>query len=146
MSPGKAGPSEPRQEERGEVSLPRVTIPPPGIPVEQAGADEVPSTSPYPLVAGVDATMPILIPGTRVEPVYPEAAKREGVTGKVIMQAIIRKDGTVGNVQVLRAPEPDLGFSEAAVAAVKQWRYLPGQQGDRPVDVIFTILMDFRID
>jgi protein TonB len=134
---------EPIVEEEEVIIIPDSSVP---LDLADFGDVEAPPAPSGPLIAGVDATMPVLIPGTRVEPVYPEMARRTGVEGKVIMQAVIHKDGTVGDIQVLRAPQPDLGFSEAAKEAVVQWRYQPGKQGDRPVDVIFTIVVDFRID
>jgi protein TonB len=134
---------EPIVEEEEVIIIPDTSVP---LDLEDFGDVDAPPAPSGPLIAGVDATMPVLIPGTRVEPVYPEMARRTGVEGKVILQAVIHKDGTVGDIQVLRAPQPDLGFSEAAKEAVVQWRYQPGKQGDRPVDVIFTIVVDFRID
>jgi len=49
----------------------------------------------------------------------------------------------VGEIQVLRSPGSKFGFDEAAIAAVKQWRYKPGLQNGKPVDVYFTIVVDF---
>jgi TonB family protein len=134
---------EPIVEEEDIIIIPDTSVP---LDLGDFGDLSGPPAPSGPLLAGVDATEPIIIPGTRVEPDYPEMARRTGVEGKVIMQAVIHKDGTVGEIQVLRAPQPDLGFSEAAQEAVRQWRYIPAKQGDRPVDVYFTIVVDFRID
>ena len=75
----------------------------------------------------------------------PELARRAKVQGKVILQAVVRKDGTVGDVQVLQSPGSKLGFDEAAVEAVRQWRYKPGLQNGKPVDVYFTIIVEFYL-
>ena len=64
---------------------------------------------------------------------------------RVILQAIILKDGTVGEVEVLNCNRPNMGFEESAIAAVQQWRYRPAMQGDRPVDVYFTVRVDFDL-
>ena len=63
----------------------------------------------------------------RVEPTLPEEAKRRHISGVVILQVGIRRDGSVGGVCVLK-PLP-CGLATAAVDAVKQWRFEP-QQGD----------------
>ncbi|RMG43562.1 MAG: energy transducer TonB [Acidobacteria bacterium] len=99
-----------------------------------------------PLMPGIGGvTSPELIPETKVEPEYPELARKARIEGKVILRAVIRKDGTVGDIEVLRAPMPDLGFTEAAIAAVRQWRYRPGVQNGRPVDVYLTVTVNFTL-
>jgi len=97
-----------------------------------------------PLYAGIGGvTNPELITSSKKEPTYPESARKEKVSGQVILQVVVRKDGTVGDIQVLRSPGSKFGFDEAAIAAVKQWRYKPGLQNGKPVDVYFTIVVDF---
>jgi len=99
-----------------------------------------------PLYAGIGGvTNPELISSTKVSPRYPEIARKAKVQGMVIMQAVIRKDGTVGDIQILRSPGAKFGFDEAAIAAVKQWRYKPGLQNGKPVDVYFTIEVTFTL-
>ena len=93
----------------------------------------------YAGIGGVSNPEPI----TKTKPSYPEIARKAKVQGQVILQAVVRKDGTVGEVQVLRSPGSKFGFDEAAIAAVKQWRYKPGLQNGKPVDVYFTIVVDF---
>jgi TonB family protein len=65
----------------------------------------------------------------RVEPEYPEAARAQQLQGTVVLEVQIRGDGTVGNVATITG---DKVLAEAAVAAVKQWKYRPysgsGQQ------------------
>jgi protein TonB len=67
------------------------------------------------------------------------------VAGRVILQAIIRQDGSVGDIQVLSSPGKNFGFDEAAVEAVRQWRYKPGLQNGKPVDVYFTVVVEFTL-
>ncbi len=100
-----------------------------------------------PLMAGVGGvSMPELIPGTRVKPEYPELARRARIEGKVFLRAVIRKDGTVGDIKVLKEPPGNLGFSEKAIAAVSQWRYRPATQNGRPVDVYMTVTVNFTLE
>jgi protein TonB len=80
-----------------------------------------------------------------VKPEYPELARVARIEGRVILQAIILKNGTVGEIEVLNCNRPNMGFEEAAIGAVRQWRYVPATQGGRPVDVYFTVRVDFDL-
>ena len=74
----------------------------------------------------------------RVEPVYPPLMLRAGQTGTVVLDAVIRRDGTVDEVKVLQSLGPL--FDQAAIYAVKQWRYSPpGFEAVLSVTVIFSI-------
>jgi protein TonB len=58
----------------------------------------------------------------KVQPTYPTEARKKHVQGKLIMQAEISKEGTVQFIKVLSG---DSLLTEAASAAVKQWKYKP---------------------
>jgi TonB family protein len=94
-----------------------------------------------PLRVGGDVRAPEVI--TRVEPVYSIEARRAGITGIVILEAVIQKDGHVASVQVLK-PLP-MGLGEAAADALRQWEFRPGTLNGLPVDVIFNLTMNFRL-
>jgi TonB family protein len=80
----------------------------------------------------------------QVKPDYPEALRQAGIEGTVSLEAIIGKDGTVLNHRVLNTlANPAL--VEAAVEAVKQWRYQPTLLNGEPVEVVTTITMNFRL-
>lgn len=99
-----------------------------------------------PLMAGVDdVTFPERVTDSYVKPEYPENARKEKIEGLVVLQIVVQKDGTVGETTVLRSPEPDLGFEEAAIKAVKQWRYKPAMKSDQPVDVYLTVQVSFEL-
>lgn len=100
-----------------------------------------------PRVAGVDGvTQPRIIPESRVVPVFPEAARKEGIGGKVILEAVLDEFGVVRRVSVRRGVPDHVEFEEAAVAAVKQWRYDPATQDGVPVPIIFNVIIDFALD
>jgi protein TonB len=80
-----------------------------------------------------------------VQPKYPEIARKAKVAGRVILQAIVRQDGSVGDIQVLSSPGKSFGFDESAVEALRQWRYKPGLQNGKPVDVYFTVVVEFTL-
>jgi TonB family protein len=78
----------------------------------------------------------------RVEPVYPELAKRAMINGAVVMVATADEQGLVSDVRVTSG-HPLL--VEAAVAAVKQWRYSPTLLNGIPVPVLFTVTCIFKL-
>ncbi len=78
-----------------------------------------------------------------VEPVYPEAARKAGVQGTVIIEATTDTYGRVAAVKVLRSiPLLD----QAAVDALKQWVYEPMVIDGKPRPVVFTVTMRFNLD
>ena len=99
-----------------------------------------------PYVAGEEGvTLPVIIPETKVQAAYPEAARKSKIEGRVILQAVVKKEGTVGNIIILRTPGNNLGFEESAIAAVQQWRFKPALKNGKPVDVYFTVEISFYL-
>jgi len=86
-------------------------------------------------------TPPVVI--DRVQPVYTETARRARVQGIVIVEAIISRTGQVENVRVLKGLP--MGLDQAAVDAVKRWRFRPATQGGRPVNVYFILTVNFKV-
>jgi len=79
----------------------------------------------------------------KVEPVYPDEARKAGIEGAVTLEATTDNRGRVQNVKVLRSiPELD----QAAVDAVKQWVYEPMVIDGKPRGVVFTITCRFSLD
>ena len=76
----------------------------------------------------------------RVEPEYPELARMAGVSGLVLLRVIVDEEGNVLNIQVLRG-HPIL--SEAAIEAVRQWKYSPMLLNGKPTPVVSTVSVDF---
>ncbi|MCC7124682.1 MAG: energy transducer TonB [Acidobacteria bacterium] len=75
-------------------------------------------------------------------PAYPAIAQTARVQGLVIIEATIDVDGRVMGARVLRSiPLLD----EAALAAVRQWRYTPTLLNGTPVPVVMTVTVDFRL-
>ncbi|MBI5281217.1 MAG: TonB family protein [Candidatus Solibacter usitatus] len=81
---------------------------------------------------------------TKVTPKYPPSCKAEGIQGSVLMRAVIGKDGSVLNLEVLnQIVDPRL--VEAAVEAVKQWRYQPTLLNGEPVEILTEIDVNFTL-
>ena len=90
----------------------------------------------------IDGSIEEPVPLLRVQPEYPEMARRAHIEGVVVLQAVIGTDGRVESVRSL-ASVPLL--EEAAVKAVRQWRYLPARQRGHPVKVYYTIRVEFTL-
>ena len=78
-----------------------------------------------------------------IQPDYPEIARRARIEGVVILEAIINKDGTVGEIKVLRSLNPLL--DQAAIKAAKQWLFQPGKINGKPVKAYFTLTINFKL-
>ena len=80
----------------------------------------------------------------KVNPVYPPEAKKDHIQGVVHVATRLGKDGAVAEA---KATDGHATLAEAAVAAVRQWRYEPVLGPDKkPVEVNFTITINFRLD
>jgi protein TonB len=75
-------------------------------------------------------------------PVYPEVARQARVEGTVILEAVIDTSGRVTQLRVLRSVPL---LDQAALEAVRQWRYTPSTYGGRPVSVLMTITVRFTL-
>ena len=78
----------------------------------------------------------------RVQPQYPATAKLARIEGRVLLQAVIGKDGSIQNLRVISG-HPLL--TSAALDAVKQWRYKPYYLNGEPVDVETQIVVNFLL-
>lgn len=139
---------DPTPDEPEPIREPEPEIEPEPLPPDVEfliGTPEPPPPS-GPLLAGVgDVTNPKLIAETKTEPSYPELARVARLEGNVILQAIIHSDGSVGDVEVLRSNRPNMGFEEKAIEAVQTWRYAPALQNGKPVEVYFTVFVEFKL-
>ncbi|HEX7356315.1 MAG TPA: energy transducer TonB [Ignavibacteriaceae bacterium] len=74
---------------------------------------------------------------------YPDEAKRNGVEGKVFIQAFIDETGNVVEAKVIK--DAGYGLDEAALEAVKQTKFTPGKQKGKPVKVQVSIPIVFKL-
>jgi protein TonB len=77
-----------------------------------------------------------------VTPLYPLSARELGISGTVVLQARIGKDGRIKNLRYVQGP-PQL--IDAAMDAVKQWIYQPYVLYDEPVEVETTVNVIFTL-
>jgi protein TonB len=76
----------------------------------------------------------------KTPPIYPKFAQDAHITGKVLLKAMITKQGTIEGVQVLSGPKI---LAPAAVDAVKTWKYKPYMLDNQPVSVETNITIVF---
>ena len=76
------------------------------------------------------------------DPVYPPEAREARVQGVVILEVTLSRTGEVSDVEVLRSVPL---LDEAAVAAVRQWRYEPTLVDGEPVSILMTVTMSFQL-
>jgi len=93
-----------------------------------------------PYVVSADITPPTVL--SRVEPQYSEEARRARCHGTVALEAVVKRDGTVDILRVVRGL--GFGLDENAVQALKQWRFKPGTK-NVPIDVALNIEVNFNL-
>jgi TonB family protein len=76
-----------------------------------------------------------------VNPIYPERLKNAGVGGSVTLEGQIATDGSLANLEIIPPANPDL--AQAALEAVRQWRYAPTRLHGVPANTNITIMIDF---
>ena len=118
-----------------------------GDPTAVANIAEPPAPPPLPRPA---ERMPVHVGGvisqpTRtqyVAPAYPPIAQAARIKGMVILEAVIGEDGAVRDVRVLRSTPL---LDQAAIDAVRQWRYTPTLLNGQPVAIVMTVTVGFDL-
>lgn len=118
------------------------TMPP--VPVPEPAPEPTPSpveTSRVYSAVPPGGTQPEEI--DRVVPRYPPAARRARVSGPVVVRGIVRRDGTIDNVEVIK--DLPYGLGDEARRAVSRWRFRPATFRGEPIDVYYTVTVNFRL-
>lgn len=91
-------------------------------------------------------------PGAGIEPPrllrevkadYSEDARRGGLEGEVVMEIVVTRNGSVGDVRILK--RLGAGLDERATQAVRQWRFAPATRKGSPVDVLVEVAVEFKL-
>lgn len=82
------------------------------------------------------------VPVEKADPKYPPDMIRQHVQGEVVLYAIIRKDGSVDSIQVVRGLEPELDRN--AMAALALWKFRPATRDGVPVDLEAVVHIPFN--
>lgn len=109
--------------------------------------EQEPPTRPFPVDAArpcdAGVTMPQVI--REAKPRYTLTAMRALQQGPVLLEAMVRADGSVGAARVLWGFRPDHGLDDAALDAVKRWRFRPAAIAGQPTPIVVTIEMTFTL-
>jgi protein TonB len=122
-----------------QVNMPNMTSLSGSWTVNFAELDEVePGT--YSRRADSDLSWPV--PLRKVDPKYPPELRKGNVEGEVVLYAIIRKDGSVDSIQLVRSVDP--GLDANAMDALGQWKFQPARKHGEPVDLEAVVHIPFR--
>jgi TonB family protein len=108
-------------------------------------APEVKTTIPPDTVKIPFDVAPVVIEKTRIQPTYPEAAKKDGIVGKVLVKAYINKKGDVESVKLDKVEPAGKGFEVEALKVVPKWKFEPAKAKGEVVAVWVTIPIDFKL-
>ena len=76
--------------------------------------------------------------------IYPTAAKERGEKGRVVVRFVVKKDSTIGDVEILRGVSPEL--NKEAIRVIKSISgFIPGKRNGIPVNVWFTLPVSFKL-
>jgi len=92
---------------------------------------------------GNGVTTPVVL--KEVKPAYTSDAMRAKVQGSVWLECVVRPDGSVGEVKVIRTLDSTFGLDLEAMKAARQWRFRPGTRLGEPVSVLVIIQLDFTL-
>ena len=84
------------------------------------------------------------VPVRKVDPKYPQLAIKQHIDGEVILYAIIRQDGHVDSIQVVRSVDPELDRN--AMEALSRWEFRPATREGQPVELEAVIHIPFRFN
>ena len=164
IEPPKPLPMEPEPKPRPVVKPKPLPLPPPpnAPPSERAIAAPPPAPQPEaappptapaapPAPPEPPAPAPVVPPRSDAShlnnpaPVYPNVSRRLGEQGKVLFEVYSLPDGTVGEIKLKRSS----GYTrldDAALAAVRAWRYVPARRGDTPIPYWYVQPITFALD
>ena len=128
------------------------TIAPPPLQVASAAGDKtiaglvgntplpMPKRAPEILKVSQGITEGMLL--TRVKPIYPPQAVQMHKQGMVLLSANISKNGSISDTKLIKG---DPILAQAALTAVKQWKYKPYTLNGQPIDVQTQIAVNFKL-
>lgn len=122
------------------------------LPVAAEMSTALPRQTADRVAARQDANQDVERPGGRVtapkllrevKPQYTPRAMQEKIEGEVLMECVVKADGTVGDKKIVKSLDPDL--DQAALDAAAQWLFEPGTRDGKPVNVLVTIMIAFTL-
>ena len=122
--------------------LPPAAVQVPPVPPPGATSAPAPGTANTPRTITISPGIAVGLLEEHRYPIYPIDAKKAGVQGTVVLDAIIGKDGTIRDLNVVSGPDM---LQQAAIDAVQSWRYRPYMLNGEPVEVRTKINVIFTL-
>jgi TonB family protein len=94
---------------------------------------------PYQPGSGISA--PVLT--REIRATYTDEARRRAIEGDVVLEIVVRRDGSVGTMRVVRSL--GAGLEQRAIDAVRQWRFTPSRRNGEAVDVVVEVAVEFKL-
>jgi TonB family protein len=140
-APEEAAPRANETTSRPTESLSGAADPAASAVVQQPQTSSNASQPPVVYRIGGDVSAPSVL--TKIEPEYSEEARRAGWQGTVVLSLVVDDQGRPQNLKIVRA----LGFDldQKAIEAVEKWKFKPGMKDGKPVSVMATIEVSFRL-
>lgn len=90
---------------------------------------------------GTGIEPPVLL--REVKPLYTDDARKRAIEGDVVLEVVVRQDGSVGTLHVTHGL--GAGLEQKAIEAVRQWRFGPARRQGVPVDVVVEVSVEFKL-
>jgi len=157
MQPSPQPPVPPKPRLQPKKFERTITVPPPlELPSETAISEPPAPPEPAPVVATAPSEPPappaqIVLPRFDADylqnppPVYPLMSRRAGEQGRVMLRVVVRSDGTPQSVEV-RNSSGWQRLDEAALDAVRRWRFVPARQGNTPISAAVIVPIVFSLE
>jgi protein TonB len=120
------------------VSAPTAPTPP---------APPAPPPTPAPVVTApsrTDVSIPASYSASNPKPTYPNMSKRLGEQGTVVLRVLVKADGSAGEVEV-KSSSSYPRLDQAAIEAVKQWRFNPAKIDGKAIDEWYQVPIPFKL-
>ena len=78
-----------------------------------------------------------------VRPQYTPDAMKANIQGNVTLECVVKADGTVGDVRVVKSLDTTHGLDNEAIKAAKQWRFKPGRKNGKAVPIVISLDFTF---
>jgi len=135
----------PHENKAGTVSAQLTTVPDresvPDSDKQTEGAIRTEGSPATPVPAGVQAPRVL----RQVNPSYTDAAMRAKIQGTVQMAVVVLANGTVGVARVVKSLDSKFGLDQEALRVTRHWLFAPGTMDGKPVPVVVTVILAFRL-
>ncbi|HKQ62061.1 MAG TPA: energy transducer TonB [Candidatus Polarisedimenticolaceae bacterium] len=88
---------------------------------------------------------PRIVAKSQVPPDYPPSAFRARIEGTVTLKVTVLASSAIANVEVVDCSRTGVGFEQAAVQAVKKWKFEPAMKGNQPITDALTFRLNFKV-